>query len=106
MPRGCRVLWKGKAQAPTDAQLAALHQSFQANHGWTPVGAPLRRTWGDGAVAAALYREALVSLLWVSGWCYVTAMVRGVPNVSALRSAVSAALLLTDETVVEDEADL
>ncbi len=107
MARGYRITWKGKAATPSDAQLTALHQALQANNGWTAAGAPVRRTWGgDGLSAVALYREAMIAILCSGGWCYATAMIRGTVDIASLNASIAAALLLTDTTTIEDQADL
>lgn len=107
MARGFRVTWKGRiASLPTLAQLTALDAELRTVYGFAAVGTPVRRVWAGGIVAVAIYESAIFSLIATGGMVYLTAMIRGTPDLLALGTTITTAFGLTDTASVEDSADL
>ena len=104
---GHRITWKG-AYAQADAgTLTALHTALQAPpYSFTPIGLPVRRTFGAGVAATAMYEQGMFMVLCTGGTLNLTAMIRGSVDRSALKALITSTFGLTGETTIEDEADL
>ena len=86
--RGRLVQWDGGYTQADAATLTAYHQGLQSQFGWTPVGAPVyrARSGGDGAVAAALYDDALMVVRVKGQVIHILAVVWADLNYAALRT--------------------
>ena len=109
--RGCRITWKGTYTKADNATLLGLHTALQGPpYNFVSVGLPVRRTFmqsGQCVAAMAMYEQAMFSLLCMDdGMLYLTAMVRSSVNRAALKALIKSTFVLTNETVIEDEADL
>lgn len=84
--QGRRFFWVGnyaQADAPT---LTAYHNGLQSQFGFVPVGAPVYRTWGSNAVGVAIYEQGAVLVVALPGTINISAWLRVVPDVTALKA--------------------
>lgn len=115
--RGHRLFWRGGYTTVDAGTLQAFHAGLQTQFGFMPVGTLVSRVFGpDGAIAVALYEEALFILRRQQDIITIHAMIFGQVNLDALKAFVTAAFGLRQVTraggavehvsVVEDVAEL
>lgn len=83
------------------ATLTAYHDGLVDTFGFTAVGTPIRRTFGGGVVAAALYEDGLVVLRANASLLIVMHLARNVDLV-ALEAFTESTFGLTDMVVIRD----
>lgn len=102
--RGYRITWKGQTPDLTVAKLAALHARLQ-ELGFTAVNTG-RWVFPLGIAAAAAYEQAVFSLLYAGGTCYIMGLIRANVDRAQLYVAIRDHLGLTNEQEIADEAEL
>ena len=85
-PQGRRFFWVGDYTQADGPTLTAFHNGLQSQFGFVPVGAPIYRTWGQNAVGVAIYEQGAVLVVALPGTINISAWLRVVPDVTALKA--------------------